>query len=169
MDKQQQDTAGKDLTPVEIYLDLLKKCLTRSIFDRSAGFDPQLRTEGIDWPAEGETMIGLRRLQSLQDCIVDVLRKGVEGDLIEAGVWRGGATIFMRAALKAFGDTKRTVWVADSFAGLPPPSPDLYPADAGASFHLYNNVLGVPLEEVKGKFYPLWFARRSGAFSEGLV
>jgi hypothetical protein len=142
----------KELTPAELYLDLLKKCLTRFIFDRSTGFDPQLRAEGIDWPAEGETMMGLRRLQNLQDCITDVLRKGVMGDLIEAGVWRGGGTIFMRGVLKAFGDRERTVWVADSFAGLPPPSPDLYPADEGASFHLHNNVLGVPVEEVKANF-----------------
>jgi O-methyltransferase len=46
----------------------------------------------------------------------------VPGDLIETGVWRGGATIFMRGILAAYGDTTRTVWVADSFQGLPKPS-----------------------------------------------
>ena len=34
-------------------------------------------------------------------------------DLIEAGAWRGGATIFMRAILKTYGVTNRTVWVAE--------------------------------------------------------
>ncbi len=29
-------------------------------------------------------------------------------------VWRGGATIFMRAVLKAHGVTDRRVWAADS-------------------------------------------------------
>lgn len=180
----QQNTAGKDLTPGELYLDLLKQCLTRSIFRHkyrpfapggkmarplfepvrrwlsgkhlelfhAAPFDSQARAEGTDVPSEGETMIGLRRLQNLQECVTDVLEKGVEGDLIEAGVWRGGATIFMRGVLKAFGDRKRTVWVADSFEGLPAPSPDLYPADAGATWHLYHNVLAIPLEEVKANF-----------------
>jgi len=38
--------------------------------------------------------------------------------LIETGVWRGGATIFMRAILKAHGVTDRTVWVADPFEGF---------------------------------------------------
>jgi O-methyltransferase len=168
--------------PSELYLDLLKKCLTRSIFGekfrslspgdtkftdrivqkwlasrdlqivRAAKFDPSLRAEGIDWPEEGETMIGLKRLQNLQDCITDVVEKNVEGDLIETGVWRGGATIFMRGVLKALGDRGRIVWVADSFAGLPKPSPELYPADKGADFYLSNDVLGVSLEEVKGNF-----------------
>jgi O-methyltransferase len=46
------------------------------------------------WPLVGETMIGLRRLTSLQRCVDNVLDDDVPGDLIEAGVWRGGAGIF---------------------------------------------------------------------------
>jgi hypothetical protein len=175
---------GQDPTPAELYLELLKQCLTRSIFGekqqsftpagrlarrvfeparswlsskqlelvRSAKYDPKSRAEGTDVPSEGETMIGFERLQNLQDCITDVLAKGVKGDLLEAGVWRGGATIFMRAVLKAYGDRDRTVWVADSFEGLPAPTPALYPADEGVELHLYNDVLGVSLEEVKANF-----------------
>ncbi|MEJ0068602.1 MAG: TylF/MycF/NovP-related O-methyltransferase [Pseudomonadota bacterium] len=54
------------------------------------------------------------------------------GDLIETGVWRGGATIFMRAILKALGVTDRTVWVADSFEGLPEPDAARFPREASA-------------------------------------
>ena len=68
-----------------------------------------------------ETMIGLRQLDNMQTCIVDVIDKGVPGDLLEAGVWRGGMTIFMRAVLRAYGEPNRKVWVADSFEGLPAP------------------------------------------------
>lgn len=170
------------MTPAELYLDLLKKCLTRSIFGEkfrslspqnadlfvktlskwlasknlqivgTAKFDPEARAEGLDWPEEAETMIGLRRLQNIQDCITGVVQQNIPGDLIETGVWRGGAAIFMRGVLKALGDTQRTVWVADSFEGLPPPSPELYPADKGADFYLSNDVLGISLEEVKANF-----------------
>jgi O-methyltransferase len=55
----------------------------------------------------------------------------VPGDLVETGVWRGGGTIFMRAALAAHGIYNRTVWVVDSFAGLSKPNPDKYPDDIG--------------------------------------
>ncbi|MGC4770463.1 TylF/MycF family methyltransferase [Micromonospora sp. DT44] len=86
-------------------------------------FDAEARANGRDWPPEADTMIGLRRLDNLERCIADVLDRGVPGDLIETGVWRGGATIFMRGMLRAYGDRDRTVWVADSFRGLPKPDP----------------------------------------------
>jgi len=96
-------------------------------------------------------MIGLARLDNLQYCVEDVVRNDVPGDLIEAGVWRGGASIFMRAILKAHGVTDRVVWVADSFSGLPPPNPDKYPADRGDIHHTVD-LLKVPLEEVRSNF-----------------
>ncbi len=93
-------------------------------------FSAEARAEGRDWPADAETMIGLERLQNIQECVTGVIKQGVAGDLIETGVWRGGASIFMRAILKAYGDTGREVWVADSFEGIPKPDPKKYPADA---------------------------------------
>jgi O-methyltransferase len=196
--------------PEELYLDLLKKCLTRLIFaedepqgaanesrvrsllravytpvprarhllyglfmrhapglypplrkaldpllhklhDYETSFSIAARAEGRDWPADAETMIGLPRLDNLQFCITDVLRRGVPGDLIEAGVWRGGATIFMRGVLKAYGDTDRTVWVADSFQGLPKPNARQAPADRGDILWTYG-YLAVPLETVQRNF-----------------
>jgi O-methyltransferase len=82
-------------------------------------YKPELRAEGRDWPLNGETMIGLTRLQNIQDCVTDILRNNVPGDFIKTGVWRGGACIFMRVMLKEYGDKQRTVWVADSLEGLP--------------------------------------------------
>jgi len=109
------------------------------------------RAEGRDWPTEAETMIGLARLQNLQDCVTSVIRRGIPGDLLEAGVWRGGASIFMRAVLKAYGEEDRTVWVADSFEGLPKPD-GRYSQDEGDRFWTYNDVLSVPLGEVRANF-----------------
>jgi Macrocin-O-methyltransferase (TylF) len=60
-------------------------------------FDPERRAEGRDWPPEADTMIGLHRLGNLEHCVRDVIERGVPGDLIETGVWRGGTCIFMRA------------------------------------------------------------------------
>lgn len=118
---------------------------------RRAPFDPEQRRDGRDWPQLAETMIGLKRLENVQQCIESVIRDGVPGDLIEAGVWRGGATILMRAVLKAHGIIDRMVWVADSFEGLPPPDMETYPQDAG-DFHHTFELLRVPLEDVKANF-----------------
>jgi O-methyltransferase len=118
---------------------------------RSQSFDPKARAEGRDWPREAETMIGLKRLDNLEYCITDVLRRQVAGDLIETGVWRGGASIFMRAVLKVYGDTERIVWLADSFQGLPQPDPMRYPADAKDRLWTFPQ-LAIPLEVVKANF-----------------
>ena len=114
-------------------------------------FNPELRAEGRDWPPTAHTMIGLRRLDNLQACIEDILARNIPGDLIETGSWRGGATIFMRAVLKAYGVDDRVVWVADSFEGLPAPDPKRYPADFGSVFHLFAD-LSVTLDQVKANF-----------------
>ena len=132
----------------DLYLDLLKRTLTDSLYDV---VDPAIRREGRDWPARACTMIGLERLDNLQRCIEDVVAKGVAGDFIETGVWRGGATIFMRALLKLDGVSDRTVWVADSFKGLPPPDASRYPADDGDRHHTMAP-LAVSLDAVRANF-----------------
>lgn len=114
-------------------------------------YDPALREIGRDWPSRAESMIGLKRMSNIQECVEAVIRDGVPGDLIETGVWRGGAVIFMRAILKAYNDTSRKVWCADSFEGLPPPNVSLYATDAGDKLHEKGG-LAVGVETVKHNF-----------------
>lgn len=144
-----------------LYLDLLKGCLTRMLFPDgtvngdlsfNSSFNRQTRIEGRDWPAHAETMVGLRRLDNIQECIIDVIERNIPGDLVEAGVWRGGASILMRAVLAAYGDLSRRVWLADSFQGLPAPDSARYPADAGDRHWELSSYLSVPLEEVQENF-----------------
>jgi O-methyltransferase len=170
-------------TAVSLYLDLLKNCITNSIYGQDIGqegapvplegivapdalhamethgyrlalvkpFDPAARAEGRDWPPVAHTMVGIKRLDNLQFCIEDVLRRKVPGDLMETGVWRGGACIFMRGALKAYGERDRCVWVADSFDGVPPPDEDNYPPDCGDQLHKFR-ILAVTEEQVRANF-----------------
>ena len=114
-------------------------------------FTERQRAEGQIWPAYAHTMIGIRRLENLQQCIEVVLDENIEGDLIEAGVWRGGACIFMRAVLAAFQVSDRRVFVADSFEGLPKPDEGKHPADEGDRFHVHS-FLSVSEEEVADNF-----------------
>jgi O-methyltransferase len=107
-----------------------------------------LRWAGIDWPLHGVTMVGLPRLADLQSCIETVVQDSVPGDLIEAGAWRGGASILMRAVLDSLGSTDRTVVVADSFQGFP----DLDAAESDGVDYSYE-FFAVPLDEVKENFF----------------
>lgn len=107
--------------------------------------------DGKTWPEKGETMIGFKRLSNLQECILDVIQRKVEGDFVEAGVWRGGASIFMRTMLEEYNNDKKRVWVLDSFEGLPPPNDELYPEDKGLNLNEYKD-LAVSLPQVKKNF-----------------
>ena len=149
------------------YLDLLKKslCDLLGYHVLSADLQPdgsvaptlhgdemrERRETGGDWPLNGTTMVGMRRLDHLQRCVEAVVRDEVEGDLIETGVWRGGASILTRGTLRVLGAEEREVWVADSFEGLPESRPEQFPADAGDRHHSYD-FLAVSEAEVRGAF-----------------
>jgi O-methyltransferase len=176
-----------DVDSKALYLDLLKGCLSRSLFGerhkplfqprvshgwrriwwnglyppvrsllaavdlelvRTARFDPELSRIGSYQHSNAESMIGLTGLENVQQCVIDCLRRGVPGDLMECGVWRGGTTILMRAILQLYGDTDRKVWVADSFDGCPKPREE---AEAGDK-HWENNFIAVHLEQVRENF-----------------
>jgi len=137
------------------YLELMKDCLIGRIYEdppfQGTSFQPEWRELGLDWPTRSHSMIGNRRMLNLWRLCEDVIVNRVPGDFIETGVWRGGACIFMRAILKTYGIEDRTVWVADSFEGLPPPDVQKYPADHGSQFHT-QQPLAVSLEEVQNNF-----------------
>lgn len=106
--------------------------------------------EGRAWPTFALTMIGRKRLENIQFCAEEIIKNNIDGDFIEAGVWRGGATIFMKAIINAY-DLDKKVFVADSFEGLPKPDINKYPADKGDEEYKWD-YLKISLEEVKNNF-----------------
>lgn len=156
------------------YLDLLKlslcdlcgpatfsaaRTLDGQVFSRELSGDQlRFRTAGMDWPLNGLTMLGLARLDDLQQCVESAVRNGVPGDLIETGSWRGGAAILMRATLDSLGARERTVWVADSFQGFPAADRPDGAADLSADLAAFD-FLAVPREEVEENFARFGLAR----------
>lgn len=118
------------------------------------------------WPVYADTMIGMKRLDNLQRCIHTVLKEGIEGDIIETGVWRGGACIFMKAVLAANNVKDRKIFVADSFKGLPKPDDKKYPADKGDKFYS-EPYLAVSMEEVENNFRKYDLLDENVVFLEG--
>lgn len=145
----------------ERYLDLVRDSLTGLIHEdpelaqRADGgvlpFDRERRAEGKDWPAHAFSMIGAKRMLHLQRSAEFLIERGIPGDFIETGVWRGGACILMRAVLAAWGDPDRRVWVADSFRGLPAPDAARYPKDAGTQLNAFPQ-LAVSADQVRENF-----------------
>jgi hypothetical protein len=84
-------------------------------------YQPELREQGLDWPLFGLTMVGLRRLNNIQECTEDVIAKNVPGAFVETGVWRGGSSILAKAVFRHHGADDRIVWCCDSFEGMPIP------------------------------------------------
>lgn len=148
------------LSVLERVLDSYKMRIVKPYFNPVAGDYGELskrelterRLLGNYWPVRAHTMIGLKRLENLQFCVETAIRDKIPGDLIETGVWRGGACIFMRAILKAYAETSRIVWVADSFVGLPPPNEATYKSDAGDQHYTFSDFLAVSRQQVEENF-----------------
>jgi O-methyltransferase len=100
-----------------------------------------------------ETMIGLARLDNIQECIAHIEEDAVNGDFCETGVWRGGATIFIAACAKVYcsSSSPPLIWVCDSFEGLPPPNAAAYPVTSDPH-HTYK-FLAVSQDEVQRNFF----------------
>ena len=113
----------------EAYLGLIKRTVTNYIqlgddhpferFHNSSFYDPKASEWTIPPLARPRTLQNVHQLELIELQFERIATEGIVGDLIEAGVWRGGAIIFMRALLKAHGVTDRQVIAADSFAGIP--------------------------------------------------
>jgi hypothetical protein len=148
--------------PAELYLDLLKKSLTATLFASEPDHDQESQAQFLRGfvthyiHGTALTMLPTARLNHLQSCVIDVVSRSIPGDVIETGVWRGGATIFMRGILKALGVRDRRVWVADSFEGLPVPDGERFPleakAHAGPFMTKVCNHLAVSIDEVQRNF-----------------
>lgn len=96
------------------------------------------------------SMIGRYRMDNIEYCLDRIREEKIAGDVIETGVCRGGAAIFMRGYFAAYDMPDRVVWAADSFEGLPTPT---HEADAGYDLSKDKYpVLAISLEQVQEAF-----------------
>jgi O-methyltransferase len=68
------------------------------------------------------SFVGLQGLGHIERLAAQIFADSIEGDFVDAGTWRGGTAIYMRALQTAYAQTHRLVWVADSFTGVPKPT-----------------------------------------------
>lgn len=68
------------------------------------------------------TLTTPERIVSLVRAIDYLVTCGVEGDIVECGVWKGGSMMAAALSLMAKGDATRTLHLFDTFEGMPPPT-----------------------------------------------
>jgi O-methyltransferase len=159
----------------ELYIDLLIRNLVDGIYGdpwegpwrRGNKFERGPHPPGLLGPTVAHTMVGLDRLENLRRLTQAALDEKIPGDFVETGVWRGGCCILMRGILAANEIRDRKVYVADSFAGVPPPRPEIYPADRDLRLDL-STELAVSLDVVKENFRRYGLLDDQVVFVEGL-
>lgn len=68
------------------------------------------------------TMTPPERIVALVDALRYVTRAGLDGAVVECGVWRGGSMMAAALTLIAAGDTGRDLYLFDTFTGMTEPS-----------------------------------------------
>lgn len=90
--------------------------------DKGIGVEASREDRDIIAACEPHTLVSRERLWSVISAIDYVLRADVPGDVVEAGVWRGGCSLAMARALLDRRDGSRRLWLYDTFEGMTEPT-----------------------------------------------
>jgi hypothetical protein len=102
---------------------------------------------------QAHSLLQPEAFRNIEECICKIHQDGIAGHLIECGVWKGGAAIFMRGCLAALEIPDRCVYLADSFEGLPEPDRQTQLLDAVTHELLkFVGAFRVGLEDVQSNF-----------------
>ena len=84
-----------------LYINTVKLSITNAFYIYFNGL-----IDGHAWPPGGSgqaiTMTGIRRIDNLQFVLEDAISRGLDGDFIELGVWKGGLCILATAVFNAY-------------------------------------------------------------------
>eukprot|EP01026_Neomeris_dumetosa_P017768 TRINITY_DN1688_c0_g1_i7.p1 TRINITY_DN1688_c0_g1~~TRINITY_DN1688_c0_g1_i7.p1 ORF type:complete len:285 (-),score=26.82 TRINITY_DN1688_c0_g1_i7:39-893(-) len=127
---------------------------------RQRKYQQMVRLKGQGRPAYGLTMVSWYRLSNIYHQLMRIMIEGIEGDFMEAGVWRGGSSIVAKAVIQAFEGGGRKVHVVDSFEGLPAPRSNFAEIDTGE--YAKMDYIRVSLEQVQSNF------QRYGLLDDGV-
>lgn len=96
----------------------------------SAPFDMEPEFVELYELCRDATMTSIERMYALYKAVEHIVAEGIEGDLAECGVWRGGSAMMMALALRRFG-AERRIWLYDTFSGMTAPGDEDVQAMSG--------------------------------------
>jgi hypothetical protein len=74
------------------------------------------------------------RVRALRDAVRYVVARGLEGDIVECGVWKGGSMLAVARTLTELGQSDRGLWLYDTYEGMSEPTDaDLMPTGEKAA------------------------------------
>jgi O-methyltransferase len=102
---------------------------------------------------QAHTLGDRSQVENVEKCLRSIIEDNIQGDLIEAGVFRGGMVLLMAGILEAYGCDDRIVYVADSFEGWPKPIGNEVIEDS-VCFDLFEPAgsFSAPVDEVVDNF-----------------
>jgi O-methyltransferase len=124
------------------------------------------------------TMTSAERLVALCDAVSYLVRNGIEGAMVECGVWRGGSMMAVAQTLLSHQICDRDLWLYDTFEGMSEPGKvDVDLRGAAASRLLAEQDRAVahsvwcrsPLEEVRQNLQSTGYPQAKVRFVEGKV
>jgi O-methyltransferase len=86
----------------------------------ASSFDPQ--DAELVVRCQPYTLASPERIVATADAVAHVVRRGIEGALVECGVWRGGSVLAMVLTLQRLGVDDRELYLCDTFTGMTAPS-----------------------------------------------
>jgi len=86
------------------------------------GKAPDVLHEDVWERVRPHTMTDSARVDTVYEAARQVVHRGIPGDLVECGVWRGGCSMAMALALRSVNAVDRTIWLYDTFSGMTRPT-----------------------------------------------
>ena len=123
------------------------------------------------------TITSVQKMYALYRATKYVVENKIPGDLVECGVYKGGSSMIMALTLNKMNDTKRTLYLYDTYAGMTKPGEE-------DTNYRKENVEGIwrrrqkqnhnqwayaPLEEVKNNLCSTGYPKENIKFIKGRV
>jgi len=126
------------------------------------------------------TMTSIERGYSLFKSVEYIVKNKIPGDFVECGVWKGGSCMLMALTLELFEDNDRTIYLYDTYEGMPKPTKEDVISWNGRSVlekweedrsGIKDNfgAWAIGLEEVKENIYKTLYPRENFVFIPGDV
>ena len=124
------------------------------------------------------TMTSPERVLSAIETTKYIVKYGIEGAIVECGVWKGGSAMAIALTLNELGHTQRDIYLYDTFSGMNAPTEaDVTYKGAQAQKQFSEKRISIdssdwclsPVEEVKKNVYSTGYPNDRLHFVEGKV